>query len=134
MSSSQLTIPFPCTSLTGGKRQYSRHALQCADALKELLLADKAHHIPIKKLARKVGLNTHTLNDAFRYAYRKSIFVYGQHIRLEQGKTLLLQTNLTIQDIAEKCGYPEQSNFSAAFKKKYGISPGRWRKDLRVES
>jgi AraC-like DNA-binding protein len=56
------------------------------------------------------------------------IFVFGQHARLALSMKLLIETELSIQAIAEECGYPEQSNFSVAFKKKYGIGPGAWRR------
>jgi AraC-like DNA-binding protein len=39
-----------------------------------------------------------------------------------------LETDLGIQEIAEACGYTEHTNFTVAFKKKYGEGPGMWRK------
>jgi AraC-like DNA-binding protein len=47
---------------------------------------------------------------------------------LEHGKKLLRATDQSIQEISEACGYAEQANFTAAFRKKYGVAPGVWRK------
>jgi AraC-like DNA-binding protein len=109
---------------------FSRHAVDCAGKVREILHEDFSCHIPIQKLARKVGLNPRTLHDCFKHLYGKSIFEYGQDLRLQHGRKLLEETDWIIQDIAEKCGYAEQSNFGAAFKKKYGVVPGQWRKGM----
>jgi AraC family transcriptional regulator len=107
---------------------FSKEARACTTRLKELLHSDLDHHFSMSKLAKKVGLNARTLHDCFKHLFGKSIFTYGQEIRLEYSKKLLQDPDLTIQSVAEKCGYREQSNFGKAFRKKYGIGPGEWRK------
>ena len=42
--------------------------------------------------------------------------------------TLLLNTNLSVSDIAQTLGYSNQSNYINSFKKEYGMSPLNWRK------
>jgi AraC-like DNA-binding protein len=113
----QIKIPF-----------FSKHALQCAAEVAALLSTDLQHHYTISKLARKVGLNSRSLQECFKHVYGSTIFVFGQHARLEQSKKLLIETDFPTQVIAEECGYHEQSNFSAAFKKKYGVGPGEWKR------
>jgi AraC-like DNA-binding protein len=107
---------------------FTRHAVGCVADAKDLLLADLSHHYTIPQLARKVGLNSRTLQDCFKAIYGKSVFVFGQEARLDHSRSLLRETDLPIQMISEQCGYPEQSNFGTAFKKKFGIGPGEWRK------
>ncbi len=120
---------FAKSLITNENISFSRHAMECTLSAKDILEANLSTHISVSKLARKVGLNSKTLGDCFKHVYGSSIFVYGQHLRLENGKKLLRETDLTIQAIAEECGYREQSNFSTAFNKKYGIGPGQWRKE-----
>ena len=43
--------------------------------------------------------------------------------------TLLLNTNLSVSDIAQTLGYSNQSNYINSFKKEYGMSPLNWRKN-----
>ncbi|MFD3014289.1 helix-turn-helix domain-containing protein, partial [Streptococcus agalactiae] len=50
--------------------------------------------------------------------------------RLSKACALLKNRNLNLSDIAEQIGYSNQFNFSAAFKRQYGISPRQWRKTL----
>ena len=107
---------------------FSVHALACTAEAKQIMETDLSHHYSVPLLARKVGFNSSSLQVCFKQQYGKTIFEFGQDLRLEHGKKLLLETNQTIQEIAEACGYPEQANFSTAFKNKFGVAPGRWRK------
>ena len=107
---------------------FSAHALACTAEAKQIMETDLSHHYTVPLLARKVGFNSSSLQVCFKQQYGKTIFEFGQDVRLEHSKKLLLETDQTIQEIAEACGYPEQANFSTAFKKKYGVAPGRWRK------
>ena len=52
---------------------------------------------------------------------------YINNVKLEKSLRLLMH-NLKIIDIANRLGYCSQSAFENAFKKKYGTSPGTWRK------
>ncbi len=110
------------------KKPISPFALEKAAEVNAILQADLRHHFTIRQLARKAGTNPKTLQDGFKELYGRTLFAYGQELRLEHGKKLLRDPTLVIQEIAEACGYPEHSNFSKAFKKKFGVAPGVWRK------
>lgn len=49
-------------------------------------------------------------------------------LRLHQAQELLQSTHLTINQIAYRLGYVEAANFSRAFQRWTGISPGAWRR------
>ena len=128
-SSSEKSIPDPGK----GKKPISPFALAKASEVKALLNSDLNHHYSIAKLARKVGTNAKTLQDGFKQLFGETIFEYGQGLRLEHGKKLISETELGIQEIAEACGYAEQANFTAAFRKRFGVAPGVWRKGGKSE-
>ena len=52
--------------------------------------------------------------------------------RMVKAAELLKLTDLSIGDIANAVGYPNQLHFSRAFKNVYGISPREWRNKNRV--
>lgn len=60
------------------------------------------------------------MGQTFSEFLRESKFSYA--------KTLLQENELTISEISEKLNYTEDSNFVHAFKKRFNISPARWRK------
>ena len=43
--------------------------------------------------------------------------------RIETAKELLMDTNMKVREISEKCGYNDQHYFSYCFKKYSGTSP-----------
>lgn len=55
--------------------------------------------------------------------YGISVHAYVIEQRLERAAGLLLESNMNIGQIAVLVGYTKPSNFSAAFKKKYGVMP-----------
>ena len=128
--------PVPESRQQQGKSEVSQifsvYAMACTAEAKQIMETDLSHHYPVPLLARKVGFNSSSLQVCFKQQYGKTIFEFGQDLRLEHAKKLLLETDQTIQEIGEACGYPEQANFSTAFKKKYGVAPGRWRKGGKI--
>lgn len=69
------------------------------------------------QLYRKVkALTGNTINE------------YIQSVRIETAKDLLSHTELSLSDIAYKCGYNSSSYFSRNFKNAVGASPSEWKK------
>lgn len=79
----------------------------------------------IRKTHSQIGINL--LHQGFRQLFGARIKEYEIKKRLEAAATLLLQDELTMQEITCKCGYSSQSAFVRAFKDVYGITPGQWR-------
>ena len=52
---------------------------------------------------------------------------YVQGIRMKKAKTLLKNTNMSVESIAEAVGYSNVEHFSRQFKKKYGLAPIQYR-------
>ena len=55
--------------------------------------------------------------------YNKTMSEYINDIRLNYAVNLLIQTNMSITDIAYECGFSSQNWFNSCFKQKYKISP-----------
>lgn len=79
----------------------------------------KLMHYDISYLSREIKLRT-----------GKNYTELVQEKRLSQACFLLKNTDMKIDDIAEKVGYENVSYFSRTFKKYYGITPGRYRKSV----
>ena len=52
--------------------------------------------------------------------------------RMNKAERLLRTTRLSVKDISNAVGYPDQLHFSRAFKNVYGMSPSQWRKNELV--
>lgn len=86
----------------------------------------------IESIPRKETV-AHRLNMSERTMQRKlkregtSYQIILDNLRLEQGKELLVNTQLSIQDIATRLGFSEPRSFHRSFKLKVGMTPGEFR-------
>ncbi len=79
-------------------------------------------------LGEKLGHHHNYLNRVFREKTGYSLRQFLILLRLRKGCELLLRGNLTIQEIAERCGFAEAGYFSKVFRKYCLLSPGEFRR------
>ncbi len=92
--------------------------------LDNFLTKDFSQPIPsIEEMAEKVQMSTTKLKSLFKKIYNQSIHDYFAVSRLNQGRHLLLKKNISVKEVAALMGYSAVSNFSAAFKKQFFVSP-----------
>lgn len=85
--------------------------------------------ISITQIARKAKLSTRTLEILFARTIQCSPGVYYRRLRLQFAARLMLETNISLQEITVRSGFNSLPAFSRAFKSCYGKSPGKWRKN-----
>lgn len=83
--------------------------------------------ISIEDIASFCGLNRSYFGKIFHDTVGKSPQAFLISYRMTKAGELLKLTNLSITDIGNAVGYPNQLHFSRAFKNFYGISPRTWR-------
>ena len=83
--------------------------------------------LTVEDIAAHIGVTRARLNRAFQKEMGTSIQQYLIECRLCQAASLLRKTSLSVKEITWQCGYSDQLVFSAAFKKKYGLSPTTYR-------
>ncbi|QTA92571.1 helix-turn-helix domain-containing protein [Desulfonema magnum] len=88
-----------------------------------ILLNSIEHPPSLNDLSRNVGINRNKLNRGFRMLYGATVFNVLRNARLAKAWTLLQQTELTLAEIAFSVGYNNQSNFTTAFRRQFGITP-----------
>lgn len=93
----------------------------------KLLCQDLSCRITLKELAARTNISESTIKNRFKIVYGVTITDYMRNKRMELARTLLLETALSISEIAAKCGYENHSRFSAVFKKFYSHSPNDFR-------
>lgn len=89
--------------------------------------------ISIEDIADSCGLNRSYFGKIFHDSIGKSPQEFLINYRMTKAAELLKLTSLSIADIGNAVGYPNQLHFSRAFKKIYGISPRNWRSENRLE-
>ena len=89
-----------------------------------------AEKITIKDICRSLGCSKSALLTAFKNEYNTTINSYLCEIRIQEASKMLKNTNLSISDIADACGFYDQSYFSKVFSQHVGRNPSDFRKDF----
>ncbi len=84
---------------------------------------------PIDKaaLAATEGLGLSQFNLLFRRYTGTSVAAYQTALRMKKACELLQGSDLSILEIAARCGYEDPLYFSRAFRRERGLSPRAWR-------
>ena len=96
--------------------------------VRRIINSNLEKEISIEEFASKVNLNRTTLQKVFKEIYGLTVNEYRTKARLQFAKNLLASTDLSITEIAGRCGYANASKFSEVFKKNEGVLPKDWRK------
>ena len=82
----------------------------------------------VEQLAVKLNISRVQLYRKIKSILNLSISDYILNIRLEKAKKLILESKLSISEIAYSVGFSSPSYFSSSFKNKFGKTPKNFRK------
>lgn len=88
--------------------------------------------ITISDIAQSCKIHRNYLGKIFRDQLGTSPQEFLITYRMNKAVQLLRTTKLSVKDIGNAVGYPNQLHFSRAFKNVYGLSPSQWRKNEMV--
>ncbi|MBI9104215.1 MAG: AraC family transcriptional regulator [Spirochaetales bacterium] len=84
--------------------------------------------INLKSLADENGLSYPHFIKTFGAVYGTSPLQYILKMRISRATELLETTDLNITEIGFECGFGDSNYFSRLFRKRMGVSPGKFRK------
>lgn len=99
---------------------------------KDALLANIAGNIPLAELAALCGLSRSHFARAFKRSTGVPPHRWLLARRVEVARDLLLTSALTLEQIAHRCGFADQSHLSRVFTAFVGTAPGEWRRARRA--
>lgn len=88
------------------------------------------NNLSVKDLASKLSVSPSQLTRVFQKKYGLTPIEYLLQKRLEASMDLLKNQNLSIKEIAIRCGFANGSYFSNFFRHRTGISPEAFRNNL----
>jgi len=77
----------------------------------------------IDELVEQVGISRRQAERLFKRYLGISPSKYATQLRLDRGRSLLAETDMSITEIAIACGFGSTGNFSARFRQRFGVSP-----------
>ena len=99
-------------------------ALRKAEAF---ILENFTKKISLKEIAAIAGLSPPYFSTIFKEEMGENLSKYLNRLRVEKASRLLLETDMSLSEIAACCCFEDQSWFSKIFKAYTGISPGKYR-------
>ena len=85
--------------------------------------------ISLKEFGEQFHLSEKYISRYFKEHFHITLSQYITHLRLEYAKQLLQDTDIPVTEIAMQSGYQNVSYFIRSFKKTYGVSPLKYRKN-----
>lgn len=108
----------------------SSYDFRCIREAGQFIREHIAEYRSIAMLSRKFHINIQKIKTGFVLLYGTTIFNYVQQVKMKKAIMLLQLPQPSIAEIAYSLGYSDPPNFTAAFKRYFGIPPTAARKKL----
>jgi len=95
--------------------------------VRDILLTDPLHPPSLTELGRLTGVPPRKLSTQFHAQFGKTIYEWLLDWRLSGARDLLVGSGASIKEIALSLGYAHVSAFTAAFTRRFGVSPSELR-------
>ncbi len=94
----------------------------------EYINANLSTQLSIEQIARNGNVSKNTLYRGFKKEFGMTVSSYITEKRIEAAEKLLKNTDMTVEEIADRVGFSTAAYFGSNFKKLKGISPLKYRK------
>ena len=114
--------------------------LQYAQQVEEYLQTSEAYvnpNLSLRDVSKSTGISYNNISKSINIILLKNFFDLVNGFRVEKSKALLLmkkKKGLTLETIAEQCGFNSQVTYCNAFKKATGMTTTQWLKDSSTSS
>lgn len=131
-------IALQFAQLTANEQQEERSVkmspseIDCIYTAKDILLRNAQAPPSLLMLARQVGLNDRKLKQGFKDVFNTTVFGCLYEHRMQQAQRLLLRQDMTVTGVAANVGYKSPTSFSAAFQRKFGLSPKAYQLSMSI--
>ena len=94
----------------------------------EYIFLNMAHEIQLKDLADHMKMTPSYLSGKFKKETGESIMTFVTKKKIDYACSLLINTSLPIQEIAQLAGYKDAAYFTRVFRRQMGSTPSGWRR------
>ncbi|MBQ6722326.1 MAG: helix-turn-helix transcriptional regulator, partial [Clostridia bacterium] len=87
--------------------------------------------LSLENLAGRFTINKNYLSSRFHREVGMTVTDYINQTRVRRSVTLLEKTDLSMQTVAERCGFSDANYFTRVFRKVNGVSPNEYRRSQK---
>ena len=96
--------------------------------VKHYIIENAFTNLKIKHIAKELYITPVQLSRRFKSTYGLTPMAYVRSLRMDKVKSLLIETDCTIEKIATLCGYENGFYLSRVFTKNMGVTPSEYRR------
>ena len=94
------------------------------------ITAHLSEPLDVSRVARHVQRSKRQLDRLFHEAFEMPVGAFILHTRLERARYLLGDSDLSIKQVAYRCGFPDPNYFTRIFRQRHGQTPGAYRQQV----
>ncbi|RCW77558.1 AraC family transcriptional regulator [Saliterribacillus persicus] len=110
----------------------NEHYYNLSDEMVHIVQKEYDKDISLELIAERLFYNASYLSSVFRREKNVSFSEYLSQYRLKKAKELLVHSDISVKDIAQKLRYNNSQNFIRSFRKQEGTTPGKFRSEHRI--
>ncbi|MBQ8748100.1 MAG: helix-turn-helix transcriptional regulator [Clostridia bacterium] len=88
-------------------------------------------HMSVSDLASHMFLSRDYFSKLFRNTTGMTVTAFLKQLRINESCRLLLETDQSVLEIAQYCGFHDMKHFYTAFRSQTGKTPGEYRKSIK---
>lgn len=109
------------------------HMLDRADQISRYINAHYHEALTLESLSRQFFLSAPYMSKMFKQYFGSNFSAYLTNLRVQSSIPELQRGELTIEEIAGLCGFSDSRSYISNFRKKYNITPGEYRRQMRAQ-
>ncbi|MNP30516.1 HTH-type transcriptional regulator YesS [compost metagenome] len=113
--------------VTSVKEKTDRQFRLLSDKIAVIVRSEFDQDLTLELIGDRLHYSPNYLSSIFKKEYGMTFSEYLMNYRLEMAKKWLVETDMTIKEIAERLQYHNPQNFIRSFRKKEHVTPGAYR-------
>ncbi|WP_179032904.1 helix-turn-helix transcriptional regulator [Paenibacillus kribbensis] len=110
------------------KEKTNQQFRSLSEKIAAMIRAEYDQELSLELIGDRLHYNPNYLSSIFKKEYGTTFSEYLMGYRLQMSKKWLVETDMTIKEIAERLQYHNSQNFIRSFRKKEQVTPGAYRK------
>lgn len=115
------------------ERRTNEQFQQLSNQIKEIIDNRYEEDISLETVSDELNYNPNYISSIFKKEKGITFSDYLIEVRFKKAKELLIDTDLTVKEIAKYLKYSNSQNFIRSFKKRESITPGRFRQENKIK-
>jgi len=111
----------------------SRKRYKTIESTIKYINSNLSSDLSLERVSQAMSFSPIHFHNFFKSATGKTLREYVEDSRMKKAAELLLTTELTLTDIAVRCGFSSQSYFSYAFKRRMGKTPREYVRQVNAQ-